>query len=155
VDEAGLTASAVIDYVQELENDSAAFYADLAERFDEHQGKLLSYASASKKNRSLVTRTYQETISDALEACFCFEGLPLGENILARSVPETSSLPQALQEAIQLEESATRFYLAAAERSQSLLATVTRAFSRVARTRDQRRLELETLLEKATQDNSH
>ena len=51
--------------------------------------------------------------------------------------------------AIGLEEKANEFYLDVAERSQSLLATIPRAFRRVAKKRNGRRLKLQSLLDVA------
>jgi rubrerythrin len=52
-----------------------------------------------------------------------------------------------LKTAIKLEEEASRFYKDAAERSQSLLATIPRAFKKVAERRGSRKAKLESLLE--------
>jgi rubrerythrin len=85
-------------------------------------------------------RTYQETITDALETGFSFAGLSLSTYEVDVELPHGIELDQALAKAIALEERAIAFYQAVAERSEPLLATIPRAFRRVARTR-RRRLE--------------
>ncbi len=144
-----LTASAVISFVGRLEDSTATFYEELAERFVGDKETLLGFAKESRKNKLWVTRTYQETISDALEACFAFQGLNLGEYAVETVLVEGASYSDALKMAIELEKKAIEFYLDVAECSQSLLATIPRAFSRVAKRRGKRKLELESLHNKA------
>jgi len=142
-----LTASSIISYVQSLEDGSAAFYGELAERFKGHRDSFAAFAAESKKNKVTVVRTYQETITDALEACFCFEGLELASYAVDTALAEGVSLTDALNVAIELEDAAIRFYLEVAERSEALLATIPRAFKRVARKRSKRKDCLEALLQ--------
>ena len=140
-----LTASSIISYVQDLEDRSAAFYGDLAKRFEQHGDVFLKAAAESKKNKVAVVRTYQETITDALEACFSFEGLDLASYTVDTALPEDISSGEALEVALALEDAAVRFYVEVAERSQALLATIPRAFRRVARKRSKRKDELQDL----------
>jgi len=140
-----VTASAVISFIQELEASSSSFYQELSERFPEYQEMFLGFAEDSTKNKVLVTRTYQETISDALEAGFSFEGLTLGDYVVDLTLSEGISLSVALETALDLEEKAIAFYLDVAERSQSLLATIPTVFRRVAKRRTRCKLELGSL----------
>jgi rubrerythrin len=55
-----------------------------------------------------------------------------------------------LKTAIQLEDKAIKFYTDVAERSKSLLATIPMAFERVAKSRKNRKLKLESLLSGST-----
>ena len=142
-----LTASAVISFTQELEDSSSAFYEELAKRWEESKEIFVTFVKESGKNKTLVNRTYQETISDALEAAFCFEGLDLRNYAVSTALAENVSYSEALGMAMELEEKACKFYLDAAERSQSLLATIPMAFKRVAKTRGKRKLELQSLLD--------
>ena len=142
-----LTASAIISFTQELEDSSSAFYEELAKRWAENKEIFVTFAKESGKNKTLVNRTYQETISDALEAAFCFEGLDLRDHAVSTTLVENASYSEALGMAIELEEKACKFYLDVAERSQSLLATIPRAFNRVAKIRGKRKLELQSLLD--------
>lgn len=139
-----LTASAVISFAERLEDASSAFYEALGARFSRNREAFAGFAGQGKKNKLLVTRTYQETITDALEACFAFEGLDLAEYEVTSVLPEDASYPEGLEAAIALEEKAIGFYQEVAERSGALLATIPRAFRRVARVRSKRVLELES-----------
>jgi rubrerythrin len=151
---ANVTASAIISFAEELEDRSTAFYEQLAEWFSEQQATFLGFAREGGKNKTLVVRTYRETISDALEACFSFEGVDLGA-YRARTtgrlddVAESPDYAAALAAAIELEEQAVGFYQDVAKRSQSLMATIPMAFRRVAKTRDKRQRKLQSLLDEA------
>jgi len=143
-----VTTATIINFSERLEESSAKFYEALAERLAEHSDTFLAWAKESRKNKVLITRTYQETITDALEACYCFEGLNLGDYSFEAGLAPDASLAGALQKAIALEEKAQRFYLDVAERSQALLATIPRAFRRVAETRGKRKAELQAMVGK-------
>ena len=145
MERANLTASAIIKFAQDLEERSMRFYEELARRFGKHKETFLVFAKDSKKNGVLITRTYQETITDALEACFGFEGLDLADYPVDRVLTEDISCYEVLQVAINLEEAATSFYIDAAERSESLLATIPSAFKRVAKKRGKRKVKLQVL----------
>ena len=94
----------------------------------------------------LVIRTYRETITDALEACFAFKGLNLNDYTVKTTLMEDTGYSDTLKMAIELEEKASEFYLDTAERSKSLLATIPRAFREVAERRSNRKLKLKSLL---------
>jgi len=145
----GITASAVISFTQELEDHSAEFYEQMAKAFPESAELFLNFAKEDRRNKKLVTRTYQETITDALEACFAFEGLRLENYAIETTLTATTSYSEALEIAIELEDKACEFYLDVAERSQSLLATIPRAFRRVAKRRSKRKPKLQTLRDQA------
>jgi len=145
-----VTASAIISFTERLEDRSSAFYEELADRWVEGKETFLAYAKESKKNKTQVVRTYQETITDALEACFSFEGLDLRDYEVETALAKDASYVEALGVAIELEERACAFYLDVAERSESLLATIPRAFRRVAKKRGKHKLELQSLRDKAT-----
>ena len=140
-----LTASAIISFSQGLENQTEAFYSQLAVRFSEHATSFERYAQECAKSRTLITRTYQETISDALEAGFAFEAVRLADHDLDWSLPEDTELPAAIDLAMRLEGRAIAFYEAVAQSSESLLATIPRAFRRAAKTRERRRSKLQGL----------
>ncbi|MDY6876632.1 MAG: hypothetical protein SWK90_10600 [Chloroflexota bacterium] len=142
----GITASAIISFSEHLEDRSSAFYEELAQRFTESREQLLVFAKESKKNKRQVVRTYQETITDALEACFSFEGLDLGDYEVETTLLEDTSYADAMEMAIALEEKACKFYLDIAEQSESLLATIPMVFKRVAKKRNKR---LQVLCDKA------
>jgi hypothetical protein len=143
--EGPLTASAIISFSTDLEARSAGFYRALAERFPAHAGTFAGWAEDCEKSSIQVTRTYQETITDALEAGFSFAGLSLAGYEVDLDLPPGAGLDQALDKAVTLEGQAIAFYQDVAERSDSLLATIPRAFRRVARTRRRRLEKLEAM----------
>jgi rubrerythrin len=145
-DATGVTASAIVRFAEELETSTCAFYRELAQRFPVSKEKFLSYANDSKKNRRALTRTYQETISDALEACFSFEGLDLAAYTSDTSLPDNIEYEASVKLAISIEETAARFYDKAAKVCDVLLATIPRAFMRVAKKRRERKSDLSRLL---------
>ena len=130
-----VTASAIISFTQALEDRSAMFYEELAERFPEHQETFERFAKDCGKHKVQITRTYQETITDALEAGFSFVGLKMEDYEVDLTLAESPNLVEALKAAIGLEEQAIAFYEKVADLSESLLATIPRAFRRVAKRR--------------------
>jgi hypothetical protein len=145
VSEGALTASAIVRFSTDLEVRSASFYRELGERYPEHAQAFAGWAEDCVKSGAQVTRTYQETVTDALETGFSFAGLNLAAYEVGPDLPPEIGLGRALAEAIALEEHAIAFYQDVAERSDSLLATIPRAFRRAARTRRRRLEELEAL----------
>lgn len=72
-------------------------------------------------------------------------GLNLRDYAFEKTLPAGASYAEALKKALALEEKAQKFYLDVAERSQALLATIPRAFRRVAETRGKRKAELRAM----------
>jgi rubrerythrin len=139
-----LTASAIISFCERLEDDSAAFYNALAEGFPAEANTFAGYAKDCARHKTQVVRTYQETVTDALETGYSFEGLSLDAYAVdLGDVPE--DLAAALSKAAELETKAIAFYTDTAEASESLLATIPRAFARVARRRARRQAALEAM----------
>jgi len=143
MEEPNVTAAAIVNFAEKLEDNSSKFYEKLAQKYGKES--FLSFAKESRKNKILITRTYQETISDALEACF-IKGLNLSDNTITTTLTEDMSFEDALKMAIELEEKAVKFYIDIAERTKSLLATVPMAFRRIAENRKSRNHELNLLL---------
>ena len=139
------TCSAIVSFAEKLESNSSKFYEELAEKSAENKEIFLAFAKESRKNKVLVTRTYQETITDALEACFI--QINLSNYLAETTLKEDMSYLDALKMAIELEEKASKFYFDAAEQSKSLLATIPRAFRKVAERRNNRKPKLESLVE--------
>ena len=144
-----VTASVIISFAEKLEDSSAALYNELAERWADSKEIFLNFAKESGKHKTSVVRTYRETITDALEAGFSFGGLALSDYEAKTTLAGNVSYIDALGIAIELEERACKFYLDVAERSQSLLATIPRAFSRVAKRRGNRKVELQSMLDES------
>jgi len=142
-----LTASAIISFTEKLEDGSSAFYDALAERWPANAETFQAFSKAGAKHRTWVVRTYQETISDALEASYAFEGMALEDYVIETALAEGAGYTDALKMALALEEKACAFYLEVAARSESLLATIPMAFKRVAKKRNKRKAKLQSLLD--------
>ena len=140
------TASAVMSFVERLEDSSAQFYRGMGERHPENSEAFQRFAKECERTKTLIIRTYQETITDALEACFSFKGLKLGDYETEMVLLEKSNIAGDLKTAIKLEEMANTFYVDVAGRSGQLLATIPRAFKKAAETRTRRLSELEETL---------
>ncbi len=147
--DASVTTAAIIRYSEDLEDSSSSFYLELAERWSQNKASFLAFAKDGEKNKKQVVRTYQETISDAYEASYSFEGLDLKEYAVETELAEDTSLVQALEMAVSLEKTASDFYAEVADRSESLLATIPRAFRRVVKNRSKRKERLERMLQEA------
>ena len=143
------TASAIISLVERFEDNAADFYQKLAQKYPKNKETFLSFSEESKKNKILVVRTYRETITDALEACFSFEGLNTKDYETKTSLGEKTSFPEALRMAIEFEDKTSKFYVKVADLSKNLLATIPAAFRKVAQRRDNRKQALKSLLDKA------
>lgn len=141
----GLTASSVITFAKEVEDRTSSFYEALAEAFPQQEELFLVFAKRARRNRTAVTRTYQETVSDALETSFSFRDVDLTSYCLDVTLGENPRLVEALEKAIRLEENAVRFYQDVADRSEGLLATIPMMFARVARERRKRKEKLQSL----------
>jgi rubrerythrin len=149
VSDASVTTAAIIRYSEDLEDSSSSFYRNLAERWPQNKASFLDFAEDGQKNKKQVVRTYQETISDAYEASNSLEGLDLKEYAMETKLVEDTSFAQALEMAISLEDTACGFYAELAARSESLLATIPRAFKRVVKNRSKRKDRLERMLQEA------
>lgn len=144
-DGSNLTASAIIETIEAIEADSAVLYENLASAFPEAKEKFSKYAKENSKNKTLLVRTYQETISDALEAMFSFEGLDLESVRFDPVVSQDANLSSEADRAADIEEKTTAFYDRVAEQAESLLATIPRVISRVAKKRRARIEELRAM----------
>ncbi|MDQ1279642.1 MAG: hypothetical protein QG670_904 [Thermoproteota archaeon] len=141
-----VTISTIISFATKFEEDSSRLYSKLAELSVEKKDVLMSFAKESIENSLFVTRTYRETVSDALETSFSFEGLDLNDYIVETTLKNNIDYAEALRTAINVEEKAINFYLEASKRSKSLLSTIPRALTVVAERRSRRKLKLESLL---------
>jgi hypothetical protein len=133
-----VTAAVIISRTQALEERSAALYRQLAARFVEHAEELLGFAERCERDKVQIVRTYQETVSDALETGFAFAGLTLPDPLATEAVAQAADWPTAARGAIALEEQAIVFYEQVAEACESLLATIPSAYRRVVKTRKRR-----------------
>ena len=141
------TASAAISFARKLEEDSAKFYEDLSQKYPKGEDVFLAFAKENRKNVVQIERAYYGAITDALEGCFAFNMNP-DEYILKTELAEETSLSEALDKAVEIEEKIIKFYSDAADQSKSLMADVPRAFILVVRKRENRESKLRSLLGK-------
>ncbi len=139
------TASEVITLSRKLENDAAAFYEDLARRYTAAAASFLSFAAENRKNVAQVERAYYGVITDAIEGCFAFN-MDADAYTLATDIRDGAGCADVLNQAVAMEKKITAFYTDAAGQSKSLLADVPRAFTMIARKRENRLAQLEVLL---------
>jgi len=139
------TASQVINFAVELEDKSAKFYEDLAEKFKQYKEVFLSFVKENKKNKLFVQRVYNEVVSDALETGFSFEDLGVDDYLIEINLAEDVSLPDVLKKALDIEAKIERFYLNAAKKSKSFLADVPRVFEKIGKKRGERKERLKSL----------
>ena len=142
-----VTAASVISFVERLEDQSTAFYKGLAERYPEGRDAFREFAESGQKDKRAIVRTYRETVSDALETGFSFQGLDLNAYETDTHLAEDAGIHEALDQALALEERAAAFYRDVAERSRSLLATIPMAFRSAAKRRERRKAILRKMQE--------
>ena len=143
------TCSAVISFVTNLEEQTAKFYEKLAQKYPEGKETFLPFFKDNQKNKTMIERVYYGVISDALEACFCFEeGLDPEAYKVEAEISEDASYSEVLKVAVEMEELIRKAYTDAAALSEGLMADVPRAFRIIARKRSDRVAKLEALMEK-------
>jgi rubrerythrin len=145
LDEKGVTASTIISFAKKLEEESFKFYKQMAEKYTINKDLFLSFSEECRKTKSMLITTYEETISDALEACFV-KGVDLSDYVIEATITNDTDYLTALNMAIKLEETASKFYFVTAEQSEYLLATISRALRKIAEIRSNRKNKLKSLL---------
>ncbi|HHX43618.1 MAG TPA: hypothetical protein GX714_06475 [Chloroflexi bacterium] len=125
------TASAIVRFTEELQDASARFYRELAATYPQHGAALEGYARRCERDKTQLVRTYRETVTDALETNYSFSGIAVPEE-LTRPVAPADDWDAAKAQAVALEEGAAAFYTTVAEQAAALLATIPRAYRRVA-----------------------
>lgn len=131
------TASQVISFSRQLEEEGAGFYEAVAKKYTDKSDILLGLAHENKKNITRVERAYYSVITDAIEGCFTFD-LDTEEYAGKASDLPNLTYDDAIKTAIAMEEKTARFYTQAAEQSKSLLADVPRVLTAMAKLRDER-----------------
>jgi rubrerythrin len=135
------TASQVISYARQLEEEGAGFYESAAKRYTENSDELLVLARENRKNIIRVERAYYSAITDAIEGCFTFDIDP-DEYAGRASDLQNQTYGDSIKAAIEMEGKTIRFYEKAAEQSKSLLADVPRILTAMATLRNERREKL-------------
>jgi len=142
------TCSGAISLTKELENESAKVYQELAQKFEKDKDLFLAFAKENGKFYNQVERAYYGVITDAIEGCFAFNLNP-EDYQFKKTLPKDISLSNAVAEALKMEETMLKFCQTAAEQSKHLMADVPRAFSLVAKKRNERIPKLKALLDQA------
>ena len=140
------TASEVISLSRKLETDSANFYESLAPQYNQAAENFVSFAKENKKFVTQVERAYYGVITDALEGCFAFN-LNEDDYSLTTALRDGAEYPDVLKQAVDMEKKISAFYSEAAQQSKSLMADVPRAFVLIARKREGRLAQLDSLLQ--------
>jgi len=143
------TASAVISFAKELEENSIKYYENLIQKYAQDKETFLAFIKENKKNIVSVQRVYYEGITDAIEGCFSFEGLDTDNYSFNQKLSADASYANVLESAIKMEEKIQKFYLDSAEVSKSLMADIPRLFERIAQKRDKRIMQLESFYNKS------
>ena len=138
------TCSGAISLSKELENESANFYQELSKKFEKDKDLFLGFAKENAKYVTQIERAYYGVITDAIEGCFAFNINP-EEYQVKGTLPSNVTYADALGKAVELEEQILKFYRVAAEQSKFLMADVPRAFTLVAKKRNERIEKLKML----------
>jgi len=141
------TASEVISFAKELENQSARFYENLSRRYARDEDFFQSLAKENGKNIVQIKTAYYSVITDAIEGCFAFD-IDSDEYMLETELADKGSYLDALDKAVGIEEKMIKFYSDAAQQSKSMMADVSRNFVIVANKRNKRIPKLKSLVEK-------
>lgn len=139
------TASETISFIKALEDQSAKYYENMADKYSVDKNLLLSCAEENNKFINQIQRAYYSVISDALEGGFAFE-LESDDYAPETNLPEEVNHKDALNKAIRMEERILGFYTTAADQSMSLMADLPRNFKIIAKKRANRIEKLKTLL---------
>ena len=138
------TASEGISLAKKFENDSAAFYETLAQKYPKDAETFLAFAKENKKNIIQTERVYFGVITDAIEGSYAFN-LETDDYTLEIDLKANAKYADILKQAVKIEEKIIKYYSNAAEQSRPLMADVPRAFELLARKRGARLEKLKLL----------
>ncbi len=131
------TTSEGITLAKKLENDSAAFYESLAQKYPKDAETFLSYAKENRRNIQQTERVYFGVITDAIEGSYAFN-LETDDYLIDLNLKANARYTDILKQAVKLEEKIIKYYSDAAEQSRPLMADIPRAFDLIARKRRSR-----------------
>ena len=139
------TMAGVMSFVSKIENDSASFYRNYAEKYPELESIFLSWNKENSKFEKNIKRTYYGVITDTLESNYAFQGLDTDDCNFETQLPEDADSSEAGKKAREIEETIKNFYLKAAQLSDGLMADIPRLFRKIAKKREVRCQSLESL----------
>jgi len=136
------TASAFISFHGRLEEQTENFYQTLLddERCATVKDTFLIFIKENRDHKVRVLRSYQEVITDALEAAFPLKNINENDYEIDTEITDDLSFIDIINKAINIEETCAKFCVEAAEGLKGLLADVPAAFLWVSN-RKKRRLE--------------
>ena len=140
------TASQVINFAMQLEENLFKLYESLAKSYPEKKDIFLFFARENKKNKTLIQRVYHEVVSDALETGFSFEGLNVDEKFFEINFSQDDKLSTILNNLLDIEERIQNFYQDVALKSKSFLADVPRAFEIIAKKKEERKQKIKSVI---------
>jgi len=132
------TMAGVMTFVSKIENDSASFYRNYAEKYPELESIFLSWNKENSKFEKNIKRTYFGVITDTLESNYAFQGLDTDDYNFKTQLPENADSSEAAKKARDIEETIMNFYLKAAQLSDGLMADIPRLFRKIAKKREER-----------------
>ena len=141
------TASAFISFHGRLEDEARNFYESLMDdvRCMEVRDTFTTFVKENRRHKERILRSYQEVITDALEAAFPQNNLDEKDYEMDADVTEELSFLDIIKKAINIEETCCRFCCDAGESLSGLLADVPEAFIWVANRKTRRKGKLESL----------
>jgi hypothetical protein len=140
------TASEGVSLARKLEDDTAKFYQEVAQKHTADADTLLGYAKENKKNVSNIERSYYSVITDALEGGYAFN---LDDAEYPINVTVGDDYSAMIKQAQENEASIVKFYEVAAEQSRALMADLPRTMTVVNRKHIARVEELKALAAKS------
>lgn len=143
------TASALLSFYSQMEDNITCFYQTLAAReaFSQDHQTFHVFALESQKHKKRILRTYREIVSDALETSFSFTSVKTEDYTMDTELPSDITYEKALTKAEVIEGLSAKFCATAGQQSQSLLAGIPQAFQRIAKRKLERKQLLQTLHE--------
>jgi hypothetical protein len=141
------TASSFIRFYNELEDEVIGFYEKLLEdqRFSEYHDVFSSFIEESNWHKDLITRSYREVITDAMEAAFPLKSLDEEDYEVKTGSVNEQAVSDVLNDAIQVEGACRQFCLDACDSLSGLLADVPEEFTLVAEKKSLRIEKLKSL----------
>jgi hypothetical protein len=140
------TASQIISFSKNLEEESAAFYEQFAITYPHiaHE-EIIKIASENRKYIKQIQTAYYGVISDALEGCFAFN---LDADNYRLNLPKLDSqnVNAVIEKIADTEKIITSYYLDAYNHSKGLLADVPVLFKSIADKREKRIHFLKSML---------
>ena len=138
------TMAGVMSFVSKIENDSASFYRNYAEKYPGLESTFLSWHKENTKFEKNIQRTYFGVITDTLESNYAFQGLDTDDYNFETQLPEDVDSSEAVKKACEIEETIKDFYLKAAQLSEGHMADIPRLFRKIAKKREERCRSLES-----------